>query len=833
MGTETDVTEFKRHELTDLQDVNRLLTIDRDKYLSLYAGGRIATVFLDSGNRIAAISDAAVGLLLGAETPGEDNYGSLDVRQVLPWLPLPLEGLLPDGSGSSRTELNVSFDTTEGRRDFRVRLAPMLDDTGKLAGTVVTLIDVTDLGRREIEIVRLNRLLATLSAVNRMGGRVTDRQRVLDDVCRICVEKGGFELAVVRLVDADGSSLKVAAHHGRDGGYLAGAAGDLNVASDASSPSVIAIRTRKHWVTQDVTAAPELGLWRERALECGFGSIGAFPLMVGGEAVGCLSLGLPTVGFTDEDELSLLDEIAGDVSFVLGAIEGKRVREETEAKLRESQQLLEGILDSIPTRVFWKDRNLVFLGCNAVFARDAGFADPKDIIGKDDYQMGWRDQAELYRSSDQKVIEDGSARSPVEEPQTTPDGRTLTLLTSKMPLRSPEGEIIGLLGTYMDITDRHLAEESSRLASLGQLAAGVAHDFNNLLMSMGGAAELVDDGTWEPRRLVDAVQRATHRGSEITRNLMAFARPDKPRRAVGRLELSLDAALAVATRQLANAEITVVRQYPAARRVVFDAGQMEQVFLNLIINACHAMPTGGTLTIHTGYPPPGSEAGEAVIRITDTGTGIAPENLNRIFDPFFTTKGVLGESDTPGSGLGLSVSHGLVTAHGGTIAANSELGKGTTFEIRIPLIEGATPEEAATDDAARARQAATELKGARILVAEDDSDVMDLLQQLLKTVGCDVTTAKTAGKAIEALRLREFDLVLSDLMMPDGGGRAIVDSSRTMGDAAPPVIVMTGRLERALHDEVMALGAAGTIEKPFHLTDMLRMLAEVLRGRGR
>ncbi len=133
-------------------------------------------------------------------------------------------------------------------------------------------------------------------------------------------------------------------------------------------------------------------------------------------------------------------------------------RKRTEEALRASQQIIEGIINAIPVRVFWKDKNLVYMGCNSIFARDAGFTDPKEVIGKDDYQMVWREQAEQYRSDDHHVIESGRSKSLIEEPQSTPDGGVITLLTSKMPLHDAKGEIIGVLGTYMDITERKKAE---------------------------------------------------------------------------------------------------------------------------------------------------------------------------------------------------------------------------------------------------------------------------------------------------------------------------------------------------------------------------------------
>jgi diguanylate cyclase (GGDEF)-like protein/PAS domain S-box-containing protein len=150
-----------------------------------------------------------------------------------------------------------------------------------------------------------------------------------------------------------------------------------------------------------------------------------------------------------------IDNKPGIIGIGFDVTEARR----TEAALGESQQIVRAILDAVPVRIFWKNKDLVYLGCNEIFARDAGFSRPEDIVGKDDYQMGWRDQANLYRADDRRVIECGFNRLLIEEPQTTPEGKVITLLTSKIPLRSSNGQIVGVLGTYMDISDRKQMEE--------------------------------------------------------------------------------------------------------------------------------------------------------------------------------------------------------------------------------------------------------------------------------------------------------------------------------------------------------------------------------------
>ncbi|MBE0544411.1 MAG: PAS domain S-box protein [Verrucomicrobia bacterium] len=193
--------------------------------------------------------------------------------------------------------------------------------------------------------------------------------------------------------------------------------------------------------------------------------------------------------------MTVIRDAAGQPARTMAAIEDITERKRAEEALRESKQIIEGILNAIPVRVFWKDKNLVYLGCNAIFARDAGFADPNDIIGKDDYQMGWREQAELYRAGDREIIQSGNSKFLIEEPQTTPEGNTITLLTSKIPLRNSRGEISGVLGTYQDITERKQAEEVLRQRlklqdQLVQIAATVPGMIYSLRLRPDGSTQM-------------------------------------------------------------------------------------------------------------------------------------------------------------------------------------------------------------------------------------------------------------------------------------------------------------------------------------------------------
>ncbi len=464
-------------------------------------------------------------------------------------------------------------------------------------------------------------------------------------------------------------------------------------------------------------------------------------------------------------------------------------RKRTEKELRASQRMIEEIINAIPVRVFWKDKNLVYLGCNAAFARDAGFADPKDVIGKDDYQMAWRDQAELYRAGDRQVIENGTSKLLIEEPQTTPKGNTITLLTSKLPLLDSSGVIVGVLGTYYDITDRKRAEaereklqsqlqQAMKMEAVGRLAGGVAHDFNNILTVITGYSELLlqNTGNDSPMREdMEEIKHAAERAASLTQQLLAFSR----KQIIEPKVVSLDGLVTEMHKMLGrligeDIELqTIIGKSLGSVKV--DPGQFQQILMNMVVNARDAMPDGGKIVIETAnvdldegycalhpYVKPGRFV---MLAVSDTGTGMSEEVKARIFEPFFTTK-----ERGSGSGLGLAMAYGGVHQAGGTIEVYSEVGFGTTFKIYLPRVAREAPAPAYDEHPA-------ELPGGTetVLAVEDEASVRALCVRILEQLGYRVLQARNGAEAIaEAQGYGDrIDLLVTDVVMPGMSGREL------------------------------------------------------------
>ncbi|OGR59887.1 MAG: hypothetical protein A2X36_13645 [Elusimicrobia bacterium GWA2_69_24] len=412
------------------------------------------------------------------------------------------------------------------------------------------------------------------------------------------------------------------------------------------------------------------------------------PLVIRGQAPALLVVAGKSGGFSEGD-LRIVEGFAGlasvalDNSRLLEEVEAHRDELDKEVRLRSGQ--MQAILDHSPAMIYAKDLEGRFLFVNRSFA-EFFHAPPDRIVGKTDSAFLPKAAAERSRESDRKAIDSGG---PVWADDRIPrEGGDREQLTVKFPLKDSEGRVYAVCGISTDVTERKRLEarlfQAQKLDVLGRLSGGVAHDFNNLLTIIQSYAGFLLKGLPPDSPLrsdVGEVIEAADRASSLTRRLLAFSRDQavtprefRPAAAVREMVKML--------RRLIGAHIELKLSVAEDAGPLFmDPSQFEQVIMNLAVNARDAMPQGGTLEMEMRNDSP---AGGVLLRVTDTGCGIAREALPNIFDPFFTTKGQ-GE----GAGLGLSAVYGIVQQNRGTIEVESAPGKGTTFRVRFPRREPA------------------------------------------------------------------------------------------------------------------------------------------------
>jgi len=513
-------------------------------------------------------------------------------------------------------------------------------------------------------------------------------------------------------------------------------------------------------------------------------------------------------------------------------------RKRAEEDLFNSRQMLQTILDTIPQRVFWKDRNSVYVGCNKPLAADCGFDDPSQLIGKSDFETKSAGTAEMYRADDRDVMETRKSKLNYEEPQVKADGTMGWLKTSKVPLYDKDGNVTGVLGTYEDITDKRRLEEQLRQAqkmdAFGQLAAGVAHDFNNILTVIQGNLSLLRmglDSKTEETMAIDQAVAASERAANLTRQLLTFGRrqPMQPK------PLNLNDVISNMTKmlqRLIGEHIALEAHYaPGSASVYADVNMIEQVLINLAVNSRDAMPRGGKLVVKTDTvkieaPDPAAgikKAGEFVcFNVTDTGCGIAAEHLPHIFEPFFTTKDV-----GKGTGLGLATVFGIVQQHDGWIKVDSEPGRGTTFHVFLPRMSRNTSIEPEAELAVAVRGG-----NETILLVEDESPVRELMRLLLARHGYKIHEAASGFEALKMWTLigDDVNLLITDMVMPDGiAGHELAEKLRAEKPALK-VIYCSGYSDDVLGENSPLRNNPNFLEKPFEPNKLLRRVRDCLDG---
>ena len=386
----------------------------------------------------------------------------------------------------------------------------------------------------------------------------------------------------------------------------------------------------------------------------------------------------------------------GKLTGIIGISNDITERKRAEESLRESHQIIEGIINSIPVRVFWKDRNLTYLGCNNLFAKDAGFTNPNEIIGKDDFRMGWKNQAELYRKDDLEVMEAGRSKLLLEEPQTTPEGKDITLLTSKIPLRNSVGEIIGVLGTYIDITERKQAEEEIKKsheqlfklnAEKDKFFSIIAHDLRTPFNGFLNLTELMADTTEkfsleEFAEYSKMLNNAAQNIFMLLNNLLEWAQIQKGsiKFAPQNSDLSRMVSQSIDTiyQSALQKRIAIVNEINIPQKVYADEKSINTVLRNLLSNAIKFTRVDGKVIVKSRR----FDDSTLQVSIQDNGVGISENEVKKLFriEEKVSSLGTEGE---PSTGLGLFLCKEFIEMHGGKIWAESEIEKGSTFSFTL------------------------------------------------------------------------------------------------------------------------------------------------------
>ncbi|MBN1895677.1 PAS domain-containing protein [bacterium] len=518
---------------------------------------------------------------------------------------------------------------------------------------------------------------------------------------------------------------------------------------------------------------------------------------------------------------------------------------QAETALRKSEREKDLILNSVSEVVSYVDRDYRMVWTNPAALELAGL-DAQEIAGRTCYSM-WQKRESPCPGCVMKILL--ASGQPGRMEMASPDGRIWNRIG--YPVRDDQGEVSGAVIVMLDITKSREAQEeraklqaqllqAQKMEAVGTLAGGVAHDFNNLLTAIRGCIEMallkIPEGD-ELRKDLLEVQESADRAADLTRQLLMFGRRHHTRFAPANLNQTLDGMLKLLHRLIGEdiEIVTVFEKDPWTVRS--DAGLMEQLVLNLVLNARDAMPGGGKIilktenvTIDESYCVviPDARSGQFIrLSISDTGKGMDRRTRERIFEPFFSTKG-----PGKGTGLGLSVVYGIVKQHDGWINVYSEPGRGTEFKIYLPVIREQVPQRAAETVSLEPLAGL----GERILIVEDEKSVRDFAMRALLHYGYRVETASSAREALE-LFVREkgdFHLVFSDVVLPDKTGLDLVDQLLAINGSVK-VVVTSGYTDSKSQWSKIREKGYPFIQKPYSVRDMLGILKRCLpqtQGRG-
>lgn len=728
--------------------------------------------------------------------------------------------------GGERIAVEYRFRRKDGSYAYVLDRSRIVRDAD---GTVLRMVggmtDLTALKRTATDLARSNRALKLLTRCNEALIRAQSERELLAANCQLATDVGGFRLAWIGLTQHDATRrLEIAAVSGPASAFVE----DLQLSWDPSQPNATGPAARAiqsgcavvlNRLEDDPAFAPCLPKARQHDLT----TLACLPLRDNGQTVGVLALYAGPDRDWPEDEVRLLQELADDVAFGLAHLRALARTRQQAALIDESRDAII-VCDRNERIVFWS------LGAERIYGWSATEAEGRT------YPSLLQTEPELFAKARAAVNHHGQWRGELQHFAKAGDRLVLSARWTSLP--HPAGGAASILRIDTDVTEQKRVEQqllrAQRLESIGTLAGGIAHDLNNMLAPIVMGLDLLRGRHDDPGSLalIDNLQRSARRGSELIKQVLTFARGTEGTRAPVVLDRVLGEVHGIIINTFPK-NITLQLDLGLDAPVLGDATQLNQVFMNLCVNARDAMPAGGTLRLASRIVEVGATdiadhrdahpGRYARVDVQDTGTGIEPDALERIFEPFFTTKDV-----GRGTGLGLATSLGIVRSHGGFISVTSAVGEGTTFSVHLPLMA----DVAAPSASGSSPPFEPPLNGASrlVLIVDDEPAILEVAAATLVAAGYRTLVADNASAALRLFHAHrdEIAAVLTDIMMPGMDGVALAEALRRL-DPHLPVVGASGLGQAA------ATTAARTfpqlLAKPFSTEQLLQALAEALTDR--
>ena len=517
-------------------------------------------------------------------------------------------------------------------------------------------------------------------------------------------------------------------------------------------------------------------------------------------------------------EVAIVDATYRDREAIVATLLDVSERLRAQHEVQRERDFTRNIIDAADAIIMALDPRGNVLRFNPAGERITGYSE-ETLRGKPFWEHLYPPEAQDRSRMLIRGIYEGNTRGHLEDTVLTSSGEERIISWHYVAQLDPSGKVVAIITVGIDVTQQRMLERQSvaaeRLRALGQMAGGVAHDLNNTLAGIMGPAELLllDETDAERRHELSAIVAAARRGSETVKRIQRFsqARTDMDRQVFNLRELADDVIHTLRPRwrdqaQREGVRIAVKNEITEDLLVVGSSGEIGNVLTNLIVNACEAMPKGGSITVS------GHQGGDmTVFSVRDTGTGIPEDMIDDIFQPFYSTKGA------DNSGLGLAVIRGIILRHGGNISVESKLGEGTRFTVSLPAAQRLEDHEEA------AAPAAEERGPLHILVVDDTRPIADFASTALRRMGHKADTAYDGNAALAKLRENAFDVLLTDYGMEGLSGVSLAREARRMHPNIKTVI-MTGWDLAAGEFE----GIDAALAKPFTIGQLKELIEEGL-----